>query len=508
MMTTERKEIIESPAWVRDLIIYEIATKGYTSPNGPESGTFRSLKNTLAYLHDLGINGIWLTGHSLADPSHFYNIWTQYACVEPDKIDPTLGTEQDFKDLIDAAHQYEIRVFLDVITHGVMDYSPLIEQHPDWFKGKSWGMTDYDFDGRNPELDQWWVDVWTRYVVEFGVDGFRLDLGMRRADLWQQIRENAKQAGRDIILINETEYVHSVQSLEETGLKELPTKQQYLRLIDFAQRDHITLLDPHHKIPFEPYHDYGRANKWTLTHWSEWLDRVIGAPNPFGKSEWAWSSVQLSCHDDGWEDFQEDNPYVAQGSRFIFGYGALFSGMIPIFMAGEEFNAPYRPLPNLSPNLFGGANPGKGTWLYGGWLQWDALEHPENRAMFEDVKKMIAIRKQERDVLAAVPNYTPRNVRRIPFESDHPCPSPYVRWNQHKAIVVAGNLSTDSDLHLTLNVPLAELDLDGHRHYDVTDLWTGETQSYEAATLSQLDCVVKRDKIPGGGIRLLRIQPV
>lgn len=153
---------VRSPGWIKDLIIYEIATKGFTSPEGPESGTFRSLQSRLAYLQDLGINGIWLTGHSLSDPDHFYNIWTQYACVEPDKIDPTLGTEQDFKDLIAEAHDRGIRIFLDVITHGVMDASPLIERHPDWFKGKSWGMTDYDFDARNPELDEWWVDTWTR----------------------------------------------------------------------------------------------------------------------------------------------------------------------------------------------------------------------------------------------------------------------------------------------------------------------------------------------------------
>ena len=75
-----------TPEWARDLVIYEIATKGFTSPNGPESGTFNSLKEKLPYLQDLGINAIWLTGHSLSDPKHFYGIWTQYACIEPDKM--------------------------------------------------------------------------------------------------------------------------------------------------------------------------------------------------------------------------------------------------------------------------------------------------------------------------------------------------------------------------------------------------------------------------------------
>ena len=55
----------DAPAWTKDLVIYEIATKSYTSPNGPGSGTFDSLKGKLSYLEELGITGIWLTGHSL-----------------------------------------------------------------------------------------------------------------------------------------------------------------------------------------------------------------------------------------------------------------------------------------------------------------------------------------------------------------------------------------------------------------------------------------------------------
>jgi glycosidase len=72
----------------------------------------------LAYLEELGITGIWLAGYSLSNPHHFNNIWTQYAVIEPDKFDPTLGTAEDFKELIDEAHRRGIKVFLDVITQG------------------------------------------------------------------------------------------------------------------------------------------------------------------------------------------------------------------------------------------------------------------------------------------------------------------------------------------------------------------------------------------------------
>jgi hypothetical protein len=196
-------DLVLAPDWLNDLILYEVATKGFTSPNGPESGTFDSLREKLPYLHDLGITGIWLTGHSLSDPKHFYNIWTQYACILPDELDPSLGDKTSFKNLIDTAHGYGIKMFLDVITHGVMNDSPLVKQHPEWFKGGSWGMTDFDWYGNHPDLDNWWVDLWVRYVEEFGIDGFRLDVATYRPDLWSRIRQRAAAIGHEVVVLAE-----------------------------------------------------------------------------------------------------------------------------------------------------------------------------------------------------------------------------------------------------------------------------------------------------------------
>lgn len=193
-----------APEWAKDLIIYEIATKGFTSPAGPESGTFNSLKDKLPYLEELGINAIWLTGHSYSDSSHFYGIWTQYACIEPGKLDPTLGTPDEFKAMVNAAHQRGIRIFLDTIEHGVMDYSDLIKEHPDWFKGGSWGMTDYDWEGDHPDLDEWWIQMWTNVVLDWGVDGFRCDMGLHRPDLWEEIKLRCSKADKHIFVLGES----------------------------------------------------------------------------------------------------------------------------------------------------------------------------------------------------------------------------------------------------------------------------------------------------------------
>jgi hypothetical protein len=193
-----------SPAWTKDLVIYEVAPKGFTSPRGPQTGTFETLRSRLSYLRVVGITGIWLAGYALADAHHFFNIWMCYASIDPAQIEPSLGTPAQFKALIDEAHRQGIRVFLDVTTHGLMADSPVVQAHPAWFRGGSWGMVDFDWGGGHTDLDDWWERVWTDYVTKYAVDGFRLDLGFSgRPDIWARVRRNAEKLGHPIVIFEE-----------------------------------------------------------------------------------------------------------------------------------------------------------------------------------------------------------------------------------------------------------------------------------------------------------------
>jgi hypothetical protein len=501
-------DYVQSPAWMRDLLIYEVATKSFTSPDGPGTGTFQSMQARLPYLRDLGINGIWLTGHSLADPQHFYNIWTQYACIEPDVIDPTLGTEAEFKAMVESAHAHGIRIFLDVIEHGVMENSPLVQRKPHWFRGKSWGMVDFDFDLHDPELDKWWVDMWTRYVLEFGVDGYRIDLGMRRPDLYAQVRENAAHAGREIIFINELNYVGALDFSKQSELTRIPPREEFLKVIDLIQRDPPTLLSPHRKRPDEINGQFGYATVWGADQWDAWLHSITHRQTVDETPPWAYSSGQISSHDNGWEGFAYDNPYVAQGSRFIFGYGSLFSGLVPIWVAGEEFNAPFKALPDLSTHLFGGANPGEGKWLYGGEVQWAALDQPANQAMLADVKTLIAIRKAEAELLSAAPNYSDLGILPLSYLADAPIPRPYLRYRHGKAVIVAGNYHTARSVKIMATIPLTQAGLPESDRYQLTDLWRGDSWTATRHEVESVEITVPADKQPGGGLRLIKVEPL
>lgn len=196
-------QVVDSPDFMENLVVYELCTKNFTTINGiPQSGTFRSLLEKIDYLAQLNVNSIWLNGHQLCN-KHFANLWCQYACVRPDRIDPSLGSEDDFKLLINYAHQKGIRIFLDVIAHGVVRESELIEEHPHWFCGGTWGMVDFDWYGNHEDLDSWWVDTWTQYVLEYNIDGYRIDVSHYRSDLWALIRKRCADAGHQIMIMLE-----------------------------------------------------------------------------------------------------------------------------------------------------------------------------------------------------------------------------------------------------------------------------------------------------------------
>lgn len=574
--------LVLAPDWLRNLILYEIATKSYTSPNGPESGTFESLRARLPYLQELGVTGIWLTGHSLSDPKHFYGIWTQYACIDPAIIDPTLGTPDDFRRLIDDAHAHGIKVILDVITHGVMNDSPLVQDHPDWFKGGSWGMTDFDWFGNHPDLDEWWVKTWVDYVANFNIDGFRLDVATYRWDLWQRIRRQAADLGHPIIVVTEHGPGHvgvndffqrgairlsiQTQGLDRTSpmLNDVagyvhrmvtPDSAHYAVRVECADRSVLTtegaaakltiaarraesviVQDPHgtplwleQRITLDVNGvsagaaiddvivDDGQNQEWHYNPWGEVdctaeIERTgdqlrlhFLAKYPPGQ----WLAVQLSSHDNGWDGFPlGQNPYAAQGSRFVFGYGLLLAPVIPLFMAGEEFNAGYRPLPMHSPRLFGGESIGEGRWLYGSWIDWSQLEQPERLAMLEDVTRLIAIRKQFAHLVYPLRvGDGASHLHAVACTSADTLPVPYLYARPNEALLVAGNPNTTADAQATLNLPLAELGWQPTDTLVVDDLWAeSNSRICKAADFGAQAFQLASDGVRRGGLLVLHIR--
>jgi hypothetical protein len=213
--------------------------------------------------------------------------------------------------------------------------------------------------------------------------------------------------------------------------------------------------------------------------------------------------MMISCHDEGFF-MQEGQYYVLKGSRFRFGYSSVLSPYLPIFFSGEEFDAHQVSLPNLKSGLFGGGGPG--GWLYGSWIQWNQLDEPRHRDMLADCKKMLKIRKENKDIIHSCREDT--NIVSVPAKASRiGIPKPYARFLPgEKAIVIVGNDNERHDVDFNLSLPLEAMSMQGRGRYKITDLWNNTVQEMNEFQLSSLKVTVPRDKKVGGGVRVLKIE--
>lgn len=76
-------------------------------------GTLRGIINHLEYIKDLGCTAIWLSPVFKNNPESYHG----YAIENYLEIDERFGTKADLEDLVEMAHNYDMRVFLDIVLH-------------------------------------------------------------------------------------------------------------------------------------------------------------------------------------------------------------------------------------------------------------------------------------------------------------------------------------------------------------------------------------------------------
>ena len=108
--------------WWRHAVIYEIYPQSFQDSDGDGVGDLKGITSRLDYLHDLGIDAIWITP---IYPSP--GVDNGYDIAEYTEIDPKYGTIMDFDNLVAEAKKRNIRVIMDYVINHTSD------QHP-WFK--------------------------------------------------------------------------------------------------------------------------------------------------------------------------------------------------------------------------------------------------------------------------------------------------------------------------------------------------------------------------------------
>jgi maltose alpha-D-glucosyltransferase/alpha-amylase len=110
------------PLWYKDAIIYELHVRAFADSNNDGIGDFPGLISRLDYLQDLGVTCLWLLPFfpsPLRDDGYDISNYTD--------VNPSYGTLTDFKAFLDAAHQRNMQVMIELVVNHTSD------QHP-WFQ--------------------------------------------------------------------------------------------------------------------------------------------------------------------------------------------------------------------------------------------------------------------------------------------------------------------------------------------------------------------------------------
>ena len=215
----------EMPTWVRDAVIYHIFLDRFYPGDGVLwkkpinlsgffGGTLRGAIQKLDYIQSLGCNAIWLSP-LFASPTHHGYDATDYYTVEP-----RFGTNAELIELIDKAHQRDIRVILDFVANHWSNHHPTFQaaqREPDseyraWYTWQRWPDEYTSFFGvkgmpqlnlRHKPTSDYLLDC-AQHWLRKGVDGYRLDYAPGPPHtFWADFRQACKAVNPDTFLYGE-----------------------------------------------------------------------------------------------------------------------------------------------------------------------------------------------------------------------------------------------------------------------------------------------------------------
>ena len=128
----------------RSSTTYQLLIYSFADSNGDGVGDFKGIQSKLDYLHGLGVTALWLSPAHPSDSYHAYDVTDYY------DVNPLYGDVNDFENLIKAAHDKGIKIYMDyVLNHSGKGNAWFQEALAD----PSSKYRDYYFFSANPSAD-------------------------------------------------------------------------------------------------------------------------------------------------------------------------------------------------------------------------------------------------------------------------------------------------------------------------------------------------------------------
>lgn len=198
------QEARKAPPWLERASIYELWLTAFS-----KEGNLRGAIPGLKRIADLGATIVYLEpiAKRSTDPHA-----SPYGIADYNAIDPECGTDQDLRDFVAAAHALHLKVMLDIVYYHSAGDNVMMAKDPAFYVKTQddkiargfWNQPLPDF--TRPEVRKYLADSLVHWVRDFGIDGFRCDVGGGvPVSFWVEARQALDKVNPEVILLSESD---------------------------------------------------------------------------------------------------------------------------------------------------------------------------------------------------------------------------------------------------------------------------------------------------------------
>lgn len=196
------------PDYIKQSNIYEVNVRQYT-----KEGTFQAFEKSLPRLKEMGVEILWfmpITPISKVDRKGV--LGSYYAVADYTAVNPEFGTMEDWKSLVNKAHELGFKVITDWVANHTGADNRWMQSNPDFFNKDKDGKPIYAFDWSdtrdlnfwNPLLQDSMINAMKFWLNETKIDGFRCDVASEvPRNFWERCITELKNIKPDIFMLAE-----------------------------------------------------------------------------------------------------------------------------------------------------------------------------------------------------------------------------------------------------------------------------------------------------------------
>ena len=325
-----------------EMILYELHVGTFT-----DEGTFKAMIPRLSDLAELGVNAIEIM--PVAQFSGGRN-WG-YDGVYPYAVQNSYGRPEDFKQLVDAAHQQGIAIILDVVYNHFGPEGNYLAHHAPYFTDTyhtPWGEAINFDDAYSYGVRNYFIKNALYWLENYHIDGLRLDAIQAIYDssakhilqeMAQKVEELSQQVGRKLYLIAESD-LNDVRVIRPPELGGYGIDAQWSDDFHHSLRTVLTKESGGYYADFGSYEQLAKAYQNTFVYdgeYSPFRKRYHG--NGTGDRQGDQFVVCIQNHD------QIGNRMLGERISDLIDFNAtklaagalLLSPYIPLLFMGQEY---------------------------------------------------------------------------------------------------------------------------------------------------------------------------